>query len=271
MKEKKFLILGIIVLVVMFLFLGKSLVFLASNQHKESALLFSEEKTDNKKETAKKLKKDVKQVKRTEQTALTKSVALSFDDGPNPSTTPKLLQTLKEKKVYATFFLLGENSIKNPEIVKQIKEEGNEIGSHTYDHQDLSQLSSNEIQMEIEKTDKVIEKITGEDIVFLRPPYGSITELGARLVNRPIINWSVDSEDWKTRDSEQIFQKIIETVYDGSILLFHDIYPETVSVIPQVIDYLHEQGYQIETVGELLNYPKDNKVYYGKGDSHFVI
>ncbi|HAP3438448.1 polysaccharide deacetylase family protein [Enterococcus faecalis] len=199
-----------------------------------------------------------------------KSVALSFDDGPNPITTKELLEILKEKQVHATFFVLGENANKFPEIVKQAKKEEHEIGSHTFDHQSLTQLSTDEVKMEITKTDEVLEKIIGEKAEFLRPPYGSMTELVARLTNQPIINWSVDSEDWIIRNSEQIFQKIIGAIYDGSILLFHDIYPETVSVIPRIIDYLHEQDYQLETVGELLNHPKDCKVYYGKGDYRFI-
>ncbi|MBD9846674.1 polysaccharide deacetylase family protein [Enterococcus faecalis] len=278
MKEKKFLILGIIVLLGMFFFLGKSIISLANNEQEKTRDSVSIEKQSSSKESSsssteeqsKELKKDVEQAKQVEQTGPKKSVALSFDDGPNPSTTTQLLEILKEKQVHATFFVLGENVNQSPEIVKQAKKEGHEIGSHTYDHQDLAQLSTDEIQMEISKTDEALEKIIGEKAAFLRPPYGSVTEVAARLINRPIIDWSVDSEDWKTRDSEQIFQKIIGTVYDGSILLFHDIYPETVSVIPQIIDYLHEQGYQLETVGELLNHPKEGKVYYGKGDSRFA-
>ena len=273
MKEKKFLILGIIVLLGMFFFLGKSIIFLTNNQHEETRSSVNRTKQSFRKETffsrkEEASKKDTEQTKKVDQ--IKKIVALSFDDGPNPRTTIQLLKILKEKKVHVTFFELGENANKYPEVVKQAQKEGNEIESHTYDHQDLAQLSTDEIQMEISKTDEILKKIIEKKADFLRPPYGSVTELAARLINRPIINWSVDSEDWKTRNSEQIFQRIIGTVYDGSILLFHDIYPETVNVIPQIIDYLYEQGYQLETVGELLNHPKDGKVYYGKGDSRFA-
>ena len=257
MKEKKFLIAGIIILLSMFFFLEKSIFYLAGN-HQDELKTFSEKSQNSSEE---KKKKQIDELKR---------VALSFDDGPNPSTTPQLLNILKEKQVCATFFVLGENTSNCPEIVKQIKKEGHEIGSHTYDHQDLSQISIEEIQLEVLKTDEILEKIIGEKATFLRPPYGSITDLGVRLINRPIIAWSVDSEDWKTRDAEQIFQKIKETVYNGSILLFHDIYPETVSIIPKIIDYLHEQGYQLTSVGALLNYPKEARIYYGKGDSRLV-
>ena len=235
----------------MFFFLGKAIISLANNQHEETRYSVKKEKRPASKETSassteepsKELKKEVEQVKQIEQTGPEKSVALSFDDGPNPSTITQLLELLKEKKVYATFFVLGENTNNYPEIVKQVQKEEHEIGSYTYDHQDLIQLSSDEIQLEISKTDEALERTIGQKADFLRPSYGSVTDLGAKIINRPIIDWPVDSEDWKTRDSGQIFQKIKETVYAGSILLFHDIYPETVSIIPTIMDYLHEQGY----------------------------
>ena len=179
-----------------------------------------------------------------------KSIAISFDDGPGATTTPQLLQMLKEKNVHATFFVLGENTAQHPEIVKQTAEAGHEIGNHTYDHQDLATLSAQSITEEVTKTDTEIKKVTGKTPTFVRPPYGSITSVGASVIQRPIIEWSVDSEDWKTRNPDLILQKIQATVYDGAIILFHDIYPETIRAVPQVIDYLQEQGYRITTVGD---------------------
>ncbi|WP_275400504.1 polysaccharide deacetylase family protein [Enterococcus faecium] len=195
-----------------------------------------------------------------------KSVAISFDDGPGATTTPQLLQILKEKSVHATFFVLGENTAQHPEIVKQTAEAGHEIGNHTYDHQDLATLSAQSITEEVTKTDNEIKKATGKTPAFVRPPYGSITSVGASVIQRPIIEWSVDSEDWKTRNPDLILQKIQATVYDGAIILFHDIYPETIRAVPQVIDYLQEQGYRITTVGDLLGHPTTVKNYYGRND-----
>ncbi|EME8160458.1 polysaccharide deacetylase family protein, partial [Enterococcus faecium] len=126
-----------------------------------------------------------------------KSIAISFDDGPGATTTPQLLQILKEKNVHATFFVLGENTAQHPEIVKQTAEAGHEIGNHTYDHQDLATLSARSITEEVTKTDTEIIKATGKTPIFVRPPYGSITSVGASVIQRPIIEWSVDSEDWK--------------------------------------------------------------------------
>nr|WP_235689526.1 polysaccharide deacetylase family protein [Enterococcus faecium] len=195
-----------------------------------------------------------------------KSIAISFDDGPGATTTPQLLQILKEKNVHATFFVLGENTAQHPEIVKQTAEAGHEIGNHTYDHQDLAVLSAQSITEEVAKTDTGIKKATGKTPTFVRPPYGSITSVGASVIRRPIIEWSVDSEDWKTRNPDLILQKIQATVYDGAIILFYDIYPETIRAVPQVIDYLQEQGYRITTVGDLLGHPTTVENYYGRND-----
>ncbi|NTL49138.1 polysaccharide deacetylase family protein, partial [Enterococcus faecium] len=195
-----------------------------------------------------------------------KSVAISFDDGPGATTTPQLLRILKEKNVHATFFVLGENTAQHPEIVKQTAEAGHEIGNHTYDHQNLATLSAQAMTEEVMKADTEIKKVTGKTPAFVRPPYGSVTNVGATIIQRPIIEWSVDSEDWKTRNPDLILQKIQATVYDGSIILFHDIYPETIRAVPQVIDYLKEQGYRITTVGDLLGHPTAVENYYGRND-----
>ena len=202
----------------------------------------------------------------TVQDPTVKSIAISFDDGPGATTTPQLLQILKEKNVHATFFVLGENTVQHPEIVKQTAEAGHEIGNHTYDHQDLATLSAQSITEEVTKADTEIKKATGKTPTFVRPPYGSITSVGASVIQQPIIEWSVDSEDWKTRNPDLILQKIQATVYDGAIILFHDIYPETIRAVPQVIDYLQEQGYRITTVGDLLGRPTTVENYYGRND-----
>ncbi|EGP5595451.1 polysaccharide deacetylase family protein [Enterococcus faecium] len=199
-----------------------------------------------------------------------KSVAISFDDGPSQSTTPQLLEILKSKGVHATFFVLGKNTEKYPQIVKQASEEGHEIGNHTYDHENLFYLPVESANDAIKKADNEIKKATGKQAKFIRPPYGSITSENALAINRPFIQWSVDSEDWKTRNSDLILKKVQDTVYDGSIILFHDIYPETINVIPRVIDYLKDEGYKFETVSELLDNPTTAENFYGKGDHRSV-
>lgn len=203
-------------------------------------------------------------------TSAQKTIALSFDDGPNGTTTPQLLKILKDHQIRSTFFALGQNIQRYPEVVKQAVMDGNEVENHTYDHQDLTTLPLESIESEIKKTDEEIKKVTGKTAAFVRPPYGSISNRVAQVIKRPIVLWSVDSEDWKTRNSEMILQRVQNTVHNGAILLFHDIYSETINVMPQVIEYLKGQGYQFKTVGELLGYPIAVECYYGKDDHRKV-
>ena len=127
-------------------------------------------------------------------------VALTFDDGPNASSTPILLDGLKERKVRATFFLIGENVEKdeNEKIVKRMYEEGHLIGNHTYTHCNLSKLETGEAKKELEQTDTVIEKITGKQPVFVRAPYGELPVDSEQDLNRIYIGWTVDPLDWMT-------------------------------------------------------------------------
>ena len=195
-----------------------------------------------------------------------KKVALTFDDGPDPSNTPKLLELLKKEKVPATFFLVGQNVEMYPEVVKAIAKDGQTIGSHTYDHQDLSTLDESGMTNEITKTDQSIKKLTGKKPAYFRPPYGSVNAKAAELINRPIIQWSVDSEDWKSKDAQMIIDKVTSSVYDGSIILLHDIHPETIAAVPEIIRDLKKEDYQFVSLDTLLNNPSSNETYYGEND-----
>ena len=125
-------------------------------------------------------------------------VALTFDDGPNASSTPILLDGLKERKVRATFFLIGENVEKdeNEKIVKRMYEEGHLIGNHTYTHCNLSKLETGEAKKELEQTDTVIEKITGKQPVFVRAPYGELPVDSEQDLSRIYIGWTLDPSDF---------------------------------------------------------------------------
>lgn len=107
------------------------------------------------------------------ETKAQKTIALSFDDGPNGTTTPKLLKILKDQQIHGTFFALGQNIQLYPEVVKQAVMDGNEVGNHSYDHQDLTRLSLESVESELKKTDEEIKKVTGKTAAFVRPPYGS--------------------------------------------------------------------------------------------------
>ena len=151
-------------------------------------------------------------------------VALTFDDGPNASSTPILLDGLKERKVRATFFLIGENVEKdeNEKIVKRMYEEGHLIGNHTYRHVDLSKISGREAEKEIKTTDEAIKKITGHETEFIRPPFGAMPE-GEEDPDKIYVKWTVDSLDWVTKDTEKIVEKVTGDTFAG-IFKLHKLF-----------------------------------------------
>ena len=180
-------------------------------------------------------------------------VALTFDDGPNASSTPILLDGLRERKVRATFFLIGENVEKdeNEKIVKRMYEEGHLIGNHTYRHVDLSKISGREAEKEIKTTDEAIKKITGHETEFIRPPFGAMPE-GEEDPDKIYVKWTVDSLDWVTKDTEKIVEKVTADTKEGDVILMHDCYGESVEAALQIVDIMEKQGYEFVTADELI-------------------
>lgn len=180
-------------------------------------------------------------------------VALTFDDGPNAFSTPILLDGLKERKVRATFFLIGENVEKdeNEKIVKRMYEEGHLIGNHTYRHVDLSKISGREAEKEIKTTDEAIKKITGHETEFIRPPFGAMPE-GEEDPDKIYVKWTVDSLDWVTKDTEKIVEKVTADTKEGDVILMHDCYGESVEAALQIVDIMEKQGYEFVTADELI-------------------
>lgn len=180
-----------------------------------------------------------------------KYVALTFDDGPHKQYTDFLLNTLKQKWVHATFFMLGENAERYPEIVKRVAENGNEIWSHSYDHPSFLKISPEKIREQLTKTDEAIMKSTGKPTTILRPPYGAYNASVAKVAEKSLILWNVDSMDWKNRNVAKNLKLTLSTVYDGSIILYHDIHKESVETIGPLIDSLRWEWYEFVTVSEL--------------------
>ena len=181
-------------------------------------------------------------------------VALTFDDGPNASSTPILLDGLKERKVRATFFLIGENVEKgeNEKIVKRMYEEGHLIGNHTYTHCNLSKLETGEAKKELEQTDTVIEKITGKQPAFARAPYGELPVDSEQDLSRMYIGWTVDPLDWMTEDAGAVVKIVVEEINPGDIILLHDCYPSSVQAAIRIVDLLQGKGYEFVTVDHLI-------------------
>lgn len=181
-----------------------------------------------------------------------KLVALTFDDGPRESTTLPLLEGLAQRGVHATFFLIGQQVEKYPQVVCRIAEEGHEIGIHTYDHVQVEGLSEEDFRCQLDRCGRLLKDLLGREQYLFRPPYGLIDENVRQWSQYPIILWSVDPEDWKYKDARREAEHIISHVRDGSIILLHDFYPESVEAALSVIDTLSEQGYRFCTVSELF-------------------
>lgn len=185
-------------------------------------------------------------------------VALTFDDGPHPVFTPKILDELRKRKIHATFFVLGERVKRYPWIVQQIIAEGHEIGNHTYDHRLLTSLSPEEATKEIDLANNEIKAITGYETSLFRPPYGELradTKMYLREKNYKVILWSVDPMDWKIRNSDKILSYVVQHTQRGSIILCHDIHKTTLDALPQMLDVLLEEGYEFATVNQLCDLP----------------
>ena len=182
-----------------------------------------------------------------------KLIAFTFDDGPNTKTTSRLLDGIKEFDARVTFFVLGSRVASNTEVLKRAYVEGNQIGSHTYNHLNLLLLDDANVLSEINLANDEIEKVIGIRPSLLRPPYGNINDHIKTLANMHIINWNIDTEDWKLKDRNLIKDKILESAHDGAIVLLHDIYTESVEGALMAMAELEQEGYAFVTIDEMIN------------------
>ncbi len=179
-------------------------------------------------------------------------VALTFDDGPHPGTTDKLLDGLLERNVKATFFLVGEEAASNRELVQRMGREGHQVGNHTWSHRRLDALPEEEIVQEVGKTDALFRSLLGDGDYWLRPPYGAVRPGTEGLFHVPLVKWSVDPRDWESRNTQNVVRAVREAVEPNSIILLHDIYPTSVEAALLLIDALHGEGYEFLTVEEMF-------------------
>ncbi|MGG4033281.1 polysaccharide deacetylase family protein [Paenibacillus cisolokensis] len=191
-------------------------------------------------------------------------VALTFDDVPDPRFTGQVLDILAKHKVKATFFVVGWRAVKYPELVRRIHREGHTIGNHSYGHAAFSALSEASFIKEIRTTDTVLSRLTGSEPRLIRPPYGEISSRQlqwARDNGRIVVNWDVDSVDWKGINQYQILKNVRKTLQPGSIILQHagggvgqDL-SGTIAALPGLIAMLRNEGYELVTVPDLLGLP----------------
>lgn len=191
-----------------------------------------------------------------------REVALTFDDAPDERFTPQVLDVLKSEGVKATFFVVGNRVEAYPEIVKRMIDEGHVVGNHSYSHANLPKLSDADFRDQIMRTDQVIQSISGYNPTFIRPPYGNISEnqiLWLASQHKVIVNWNVDSLDWKGLNAEQVKTNVLAHVHPGSIVLQHaaggigEDLSGSVQALPDIIKTLRNDGVKLVTVPELLN------------------
>ena len=198
-------------------------------------------------------------------------VAITFDDGPNPSTTNAILDVMEENYAKGTFFVLGKCAVSYPDEVKREYDLGMEVGSHTYSHSDsptFANMSEAQEKKEIEDTNAAIEKAGVPTPVLLRPPYGAKNDKAKNVIKSyglSIINWNLDTEDWKYRSSDHTYQEIMKA-QDGDIILLHDIHEYNVDAVKRAVPDLIEQGYQFVTVSELYDIFHTNNEGYAKNN-----
>lgn len=180
-------------------------------------------------------------------------VALTFDDGPYTPVTSEILKVLKKYDARATFFVVGSRVPTYEDMVKQAYEQGNEIATHTYNHTNLTQLTTKQIKEELSKSRDVIKDVIGCGFSNLRPPGGSINDNMRKNIKVPMIYWSVDTEDWKSRNAKSVLQEC-KVIQDGDIVLMHDLYPSTAEAVKKLVPRLVKQGYQLVTIDELFHY-----------------
>ncbi len=190
--------------------------------------------------------------KEPEAEAEIRKIAITFDDGPHPSYTAQLLDGLKERGIHATFFVTGEHAEANPEIIKRMQEEGHLIGNHTYSHIQLTEKNREIFREELIRTNEIIEEITGEEVQYVRPPYGSWDKSFEKELNMFPVLWNVDPLDWCSKNVACITRKIVSKAEENDIILMHDYYETSVTAALRAIDELMEGGYTFVTVEEIL-------------------
>ncbi len=184
-----------------------------------------------------------------------KQVAFSFDASWGAEKTPVLLEILDQYNIKTTFFVAGFWVEEYPELIEKISEEGHEIGNHTATHPQMSRLSEKEIQKEVKEVENKIYEVTGKRTTLFRPPFGDYNNTTISTLedmDYQVIQWSIDSLDWKNLSKEAIVERVTGREHNGAIILFHNDGLNTPEALPEIIEYYHDHGYEIVPVSELI-------------------
>ena len=200
-----------------------------------------------------------------------KAIALTFDDGPDPIYTPKILDILRDKQVHATFFIIGTNGESNPELIDRIDAEGHDIGNHTYTHPNIADVSEKRSTLELNATERLLESRIGRRSLLFRPPYAEDVEPETPDQVRPLVFTSslgyysvgmqIDPDDWRKPPADEIIKRVLDQAAagQGNVVLLHDAGGDrsaTVEALPKLIDALRSAGYRLVTISDLLHQQK---------------
>ncbi|WP_224815086.1 polysaccharide deacetylase family protein [Hasllibacter sp. MH4015] len=187
-------------------------------------------------------------------------VAMTFDDGPHPRLTPQLLDMLRVRGIRATFYVIGRNAARYPQILQRMVAEGHEIGNHTWSHPSLYGHSDGALLNQIDRTNQAVFAAVGRPPVTMRPPYGNLYDRQRLMLHQsrsmPTILWSVDPLDWQRPGSTVVSQRIVRGGHSGGVILAHDIHTATVRAMPSALDGLTGRGFRFVTVSELIGWPR---------------
>ncbi|GGN05640.1 polysaccharide deacetylase [Dyadobacter beijingensis] len=185
-----------------------------------------------------------------------KAIALTFDDGPDPDSTPRILETLRQNDLKATFFVIGRKAVEHPELLRRIVEEGHTIANHSYSHSYLIALfSTRKLKADIQRCNEAIRDITGRAPVFFRPPFGVTNPRYARVLKElqmQSIGWSLRSMDTRAKNKYQLINTIVSKLKPRNIVLLHDHLPLTAETLPDIIGHCREMGIKIEPLPRLI-------------------
>lgn len=184
-------------------------------------------------------------------------IALTFDDGPSGAVTERILNILEENGGRGTFFVVGYRVGSYPSLVQRMIENGHQLGNHSYDHKDFTKLSVKNVQAQVADTQHAALGALGDEYAYglpavVRLPYGAANSTVKAAVGMPMIQWSVDTRDWQTRNAAKTVTSVLSSARDGDIILMHDLYPQTAAACEEIIPKLRERGFQLVTVDELF-------------------
>ena len=191
-----------------------------------------------------------------------KVIYLTFDCGYENGNTPAILNALKRHNVQATFFVVGNRVNAYSKVLKASYNMGNQIASHTFDHEDLSKMTKKQLSAEMTKTNNALQSVIGCHATLVRPPYGNISDVMRKNIKIPMMYWSIDTDDWKWRNAAKVLAEC-KNVKDGDIILMHDLYPSTAEAVKKLVPRLKKKGYELVTVDEMFYY-KGIKAEAGK-------